>query len=379
MQSCFNQTDQDFEIIIVNDESTDGSIPIIERIMKKDPRIQLLHQKNQGPAEARNKGLKVAKGKYVSFFDADDLLEPDYLKTLADILDQNPKLGIAMCNASVVDERGVMLKPKLTEESRFDDHPRLQDAIFCQGLWPPSIIMCRLKDALGIGGFYVHPKTRICEDWEFITRLARTGIDYQVVYKSLVRYRQVSGSLGSNPEKTLEAHCLILEKLMKDDAYMSATSLFYVQKLLGKTKSELYAQKQIATGAKSFLQKAIPFLTRAHGKEVLIWGAGSGGQRVLKVLQTTGAQAKAFVDSNAAKAGQIVEGLPVVLPASFINKPKGQRPFVIIASTYAPFIQNDLRAAGWSDDEYDIADFDVVSTLEEVLLTKNESAVGAAT
>lgn len=365
LNSCLGQTVQDLEIIIVDDESTDGSVKKVQAMMAKDKRIQLLFQKNQGPAAARNTGLAVAKGTYISFFDADDVLEKNYLEVLHAALEK-ANVGLAMCNASVVDERGVLIRPKLTDETRFDGHPRLQDAIFCQGLWPPSILLIRRQDAQKIGGFYVHPQTRICEDWEFMTRLGRSGLDYTLVPLSLVRYRQVSGSLGSNPEKTLQAHCLILAKLMRDDPDASAQSLFHVQKQLGKARSEAYAQRQILKDSGSFLKNAIKLMCCGNFKEVLIWGAGSGGQRVLKLLQASGTRVKGFVDSNPAKAGQTVAGLPIVSPESFLHLAQDRRPYVIIASSYAPVIQTQMENAGWTSDDFYNVDFDLVTALEEV-------------
>ena len=75
LKSCINQTMKDIEIILVNDESTDNTLEILNRYSEKDKRIIVINQKNTGPGLARNRGLDIAKGEYVFFVDSDDFFE----------------------------------------------------------------------------------------------------------------------------------------------------------------------------------------------------------------------------------------------------------------------------------------------------------------
>lgn len=84
LDSVVNQTLKDIEIICVDDGSTDNSLEILKEYAKKDPRIKVLTQKNQGAGAARNKGLKVAEGEYLYFIDGDDYIEPEALKKVYD-------------------------------------------------------------------------------------------------------------------------------------------------------------------------------------------------------------------------------------------------------------------------------------------------------
>ncbi|MGL4570223.1 MAG: glycosyltransferase family 2 protein [Clostridium sp.] len=82
IDSILSQTFYKFELICIDDGSTDKSLEILYEYDCKDERIKVIKQKNGGPSKARNKGLEVAKGKYVAFVDSDDYLENEYLERL---------------------------------------------------------------------------------------------------------------------------------------------------------------------------------------------------------------------------------------------------------------------------------------------------------
>lgn len=79
VESVLNQTYKNFQLIIIDNGSDE---PIYDKYLSSDPRIEYVHLKQGGLANARNEGLKIAKGEYVSFIDADDLYSPLYLETL---------------------------------------------------------------------------------------------------------------------------------------------------------------------------------------------------------------------------------------------------------------------------------------------------------
>lgn len=81
IKSVLSQTHTDFELIIINDGSTDRSLERILSYKNLDSRIFVLSQENQGPGAARNRGLEMARGEYIYFMDSDDLLEPESLAT----------------------------------------------------------------------------------------------------------------------------------------------------------------------------------------------------------------------------------------------------------------------------------------------------------
>ena len=93
IQSLCNQTYAHWEAIIVNDGSTDNTATICESFI--DKRVSTIHQSNTGVATARNNGMALAKGDYIVFFDADDLMAPDFLQARIQVLEENPDLGYA--------------------------------------------------------------------------------------------------------------------------------------------------------------------------------------------------------------------------------------------------------------------------------------------
>lgn len=91
LQTVLNQTYQDFEIVIVNDGSTDGSVDEVKKFL--NPRIRLINQKNGGVSAARNRGIEEAKGEYIAFLDADDVWDVDHLEVLYQLILAYPKNG----------------------------------------------------------------------------------------------------------------------------------------------------------------------------------------------------------------------------------------------------------------------------------------------
>ena len=82
LDSIVKQTFTDFEVIMTDDGSNDDSFNICQEYVAKDSRFKLIHQENKGAAEARNTCLKHMKGKYVTWVDSDDIINPDYLEKL---------------------------------------------------------------------------------------------------------------------------------------------------------------------------------------------------------------------------------------------------------------------------------------------------------
>ena len=99
MDSLLDQSFEDFEVLAVNDGSTDASVSILEGYEQRDGRVQLIDQNNSGVSVARNNGLSHAKGEWVCFIDPDDYVAPDYLDTLLKATERNTDIAMSTCVA----------------------------------------------------------------------------------------------------------------------------------------------------------------------------------------------------------------------------------------------------------------------------------------
>lgn len=104
LESVLQQSYTDYEIVVVDDGSTDGSVAIVESF--NEARLRLIRQKNAGVSAARNRGICEARGEYVAFLDADDLWEPDFLKTMQNLAELYPDCSVYACNYDFVSPDG---------------------------------------------------------------------------------------------------------------------------------------------------------------------------------------------------------------------------------------------------------------------------------
>lgn len=104
LRSVLAQTFDDYEVIVVDDGSTDQSLQVCETI--KTDRIRVIHQSNKGVSAARNKGIALAAGEYICFLDADDIWHPDYLQNIDDIVQKYPQSDIFVTAYRVIYNNG---------------------------------------------------------------------------------------------------------------------------------------------------------------------------------------------------------------------------------------------------------------------------------
>lgn len=117
VESVLAQTYFNWELILVNDGSTDLSGEICDNYSQKDARIKVIHQLNAGQASARNVGINIAKGKYISFLDNDDLFYPDAIRTLVNNIEETGA-DISACSYTSKDENGNVM----WDEHTYDLH-----------------------------------------------------------------------------------------------------------------------------------------------------------------------------------------------------------------------------------------------------------------
>lgn len=150
LQSIRGQSFQDWELVIVDDGSTDKTPELIAAVAATDPRIRLIRQENSGIVAARNRALGEVRGELVSIVDSDDLLPSDRTERLVRAFDADPQLVLIYGDARLINAEG----SELELFSRL--HPpvagRFSNALFCSYCFVPAVsVMCRRRDLIASG------------------------------------------------------------------------------------------------------------------------------------------------------------------------------------------------------------------------------------
>lgn len=182
LQSILKQTYQDFEIIIVDDGSTDCSVEKVEKVT--DSRIHLIHQSNTGVSAARNRGIEEAKGEFIAFLDADDEWTPCYLEKQYELAQKYPECGVFACNYEFID-RQKKVSSTIIRKLPFEGEDGILSNYFevasCSHppLWT-SAVMVRRNVIQSVGGFPVGIKSG-----EDLLTWARLAVNEEIAYSKL--------------------------------------------------------------------------------------------------------------------------------------------------------------------------------------------------
>lgn len=120
LQSVLAQTYPDFEVLAIDDGSTDGSLAICQKFAQKDRRLRVIHKENGGVSSARNRGIEEAMGKYIAFVDGDDCIDPEMYTTMITVLQDT---GADLVDCRVIKESQYMQQPYEEGDVEVSDHP----------------------------------------------------------------------------------------------------------------------------------------------------------------------------------------------------------------------------------------------------------------
>jgi glycosyltransferase involved in cell wall biosynthesis len=208
LDSVLDQKFGDFEVIVINDGSPDTA-ELESALQPYTTRIQYIKQENRGAPGARNTGIRSARGEFLAFLDSDDIWLPDYLETQVRFLDERPGVVASIADAVLFGNQDEvvwkMVKTGTPAVLTFDRMLKRE------GGQIPSATVARRMEVLRAGGF--DEELPRAEDMELCLRICFPDRAIGYPGKVLVKYRQRSGSLTSDPRKWNAAEIVGLRRL----------------------------------------------------------------------------------------------------------------------------------------------------------------------
>jgi hypothetical protein len=201
--SVLTQTCDDFELILINDGSKDNSADVLESM--RDPRIRLFHQDNIGLAGTLNRGIGLARGRYIARQDQDDLSHPERFARQVEFLECHPDHGLLGSAAEI----WVGDTPTDRAHDHPIDHGALSFELLFNNPFVHSSVMVRKSAIEAVGGYTTDPARQPPEDYELWSRMARHTRVANLPERLLV-YREVPASMSrTGPNPFLERLVLI--------------------------------------------------------------------------------------------------------------------------------------------------------------------------
>lgn len=294
LASLAAQTFEDFEVIAVDDGSTDQTAARLREWSTRDARIRLLTTPSMGIVPALNRAAALARGHIFARMDADDVAHPERFALQVALLDDSPDL----------DGTGTLVRyfprTRLRDGTRRYERwvngvvtpDQIERDMFVECAIPHPTLMLRRDAFERIGGYVDHGWP---EDYDLILRLWTAGMRLAKVDRVLLEWRDRGARLSRT-----------------DPRY----------------------------GPGAFRRCKIRYLAkRISGRSIVIWGAGPVGKRFARALHDAGYQVSAFIDLDPRKIGQIVHDAPVLGPR---DVPSAGTAY-ILAAVGRPEARNDIR------------------------------------
>lgn len=266
--SVLNQTYHEFEVIVVDDGSTDNSVKIVENLIKNNPKLRLLKQKNQLVGAARNYGIKESKYEFVGLLDADDEYLPDFLNTIDRLIKKYPSAGV-YATAYRVQKEDKLFIPKYSSLPKFPWEGIVpsyyKSALNYHPLSSSSVVL--RKSILKKTGYFVEG-VRYGVDLDLWVRIAA---QFDIVFSSkvcAVYHRAVGVSLSlekrENYDRSVEK---TLEKVIESEKYKKQDEV-YINMLFNKLHMDT-AGKYIKAGNKAKAKEHLDKIKKLNLKTFL--------------------------------------------------------------------------------------------------------------
>lgn len=317
------------EVLCIDDGSTDNSVKVVAKMQEQFPNIVLHRQQQSGPAVARNYGLSIATGQYVAFLDADDYVAPDAYASLYQYM-VNSRADLIFHGYSVLKPSGEVISEVTVPSQTFEDGVQCFRYLTDNSFLPSACMSLYNLEFLRREQIFF-PIDSHFEDSHFfrdvILASTKTCIVDKVFYY-YVKYDQ-SRSMSRSYDNLLDhsnyflANTRALKASGAPVNWLRQYDALALVTVLINTEA-LPARRLMADFFKSLLPQ---------NTKVIIYGTGSSGLRLARVLKAAGLHELVFSDSDSNKAGKIIEGMVVIDPND-INQGHFADYKIIIASCY---------------------------------------------
>jgi glycosyltransferase involved in cell wall biosynthesis len=310
LESLSRQTLSNFEVIAVDDGSTDETLGILRRWARRDERYRVLHQPHRGIIPALNTGLPECRAPYVARMDTDDRALPERLERQVNFLDAHPETSLVACQVAGFPKGEVRpgFRIYLDWLNSLLTDAEIRREIFIESPLPHPSVTFRKDVVMGLGSYQEHGWA---EDYDLWLRLYLAGARFAKVAEVLLEWREHPG------------------RLTRTDGRYSL---------------------------ENFLRAKAHYLARgplARRDAVIVWGAGMMGRRLSKHLVRQGLPLVGFVDIDPRKIGRTRRGLLVFSPDDLMDCWKRFNHPALLAAVGArgarPLIRERLEDFGLSE------------------------------
>ena len=235
IRSALAQTYTNFEVIVVDDGSRDGTADAVREASKEDSRVRLVQQPNRGLAGARNTALRAARGEYFALLDSDDLWEPQFLAEQMAVLEARPDVDIVTGNGWYLEG------PRHGEVARPSPDPRPEPCLASiigdeRAVFIMSVVRRRVYTSIGA----FDEEMRSNEDYDFWLRAAVAGFTFARNDRPLGHYRVRADSLSASDVRMLRGILHVYRKLRPLIAHRPA-EMAILERQIARFETELLA------------------------------------------------------------------------------------------------------------------------------------------
>ena len=226
VRSILDQTFRDFEFIILNNGSTDGTAEILSQF--KDPRLLIIHQENLGVTRSLDKGVRMARADLIARLDADDYSFPNRLEQQVDFMDRNP--DYALCGAKFLELIGDKILPQSVPFVENDKN--IRRILSCYNPFSHSTAIFRKQSFVDAGGY--DEQFTFAPDYDLWIRILQTGKGYILEDElTMVRLSTESMSFQNNRKQKLEGLSLRWRAFKNFGGNPPKVTLLFLKSILG--------------------------------------------------------------------------------------------------------------------------------------------------